>query len=705
MVQDELIKRAREAHKQGKLAAAEGLYRQVLARDPDDPDANLLLGVILYQRDECHPALELIRKADRLRPDHPATLNNLGSVQKALGLHDDALASFLNAIALEPGFAEAHNNLGTVYAKLGRLEEAEAAYNAAVANRPGYIKALNNLGNLCLAKKEFSTALTFYGRALSLDPDRPLSNYNLGCALLQLGRLEEAEAALLKALREDGEMVEALHSLGRLYAFRFQFPKAIAALQRSIAIRPGSDAGYIGLGNTYASMNCNGKAAYYLEQAILKVPDSVEALNNLGLVYCFQGNAEAAFRCMAKANRLSPDNVEILCNLATVYMARGLFAESASACRKALAIQADCASAYYQLAQLTNGENAEPLIENIAKVLGRGQLTPAQEMKFRFGLAKLFEDQEKYDEAFACLARANELKRKTFTFTLDSLAKMMDRICRVYDEKTLHRFAGRGAESDVPIFIVGLPRSGSTLVEQILASHPDVHGGGELSLLAETVTEYFQVSSQNETIPPNLNLQPGDMHELGRRYVEQLRSRAPEAKRITDKMLGNYMQLGLISLILPNAKVIHCRRNPLDTCLSMYKKIFTRGHPYAYDLTELGEYYLLYRRVMDHWKKVLAGRFLEFSYEDLVRDQAAETRRLLDYCGLPWHEGCLWYYNKKRMVFTASSVQVRNPMTDRSVGLWKKYEQGLQPLASILGPGTNNASGKGNVSRVNGRGP
>jgi len=682
----ELIKQAIELHRCGDLAKAESLYLEVLAVKPKDPDANHLLGVVSHQRGEYETALDLICKALAVREDHPQSYNNLGMVFKELGRYNDAQESLRRAIDLQPDYAEAYNNLGTVYKKLGRLDEAEVAYNQAVELHPEYINALNNLGNLFLESRNLNKALTFYSRALCLDPDLPLSHYNLACALIKLGRFDEAEAALLQVVKEDNEHVEALNSLGRLYCLRFRFDRSIASFQRSIEIQPDSEGGYIGLGNTFSSINRFSKAAYYLEKAISIAPNSVEALNSLGLVYSFLGKIEEAFQYMEKASQISPDNEGVLCNLATLYMAQGLFADSASVCKKVLKQKPDSANAYYQLAQVTNGKKADELIRTISTLLDPPQTSPLNQVKLQFAMAKLLEEQEKYDQAFACLVEANQVKRKTFIYSLEQHQEMVKRICEVYDENALHRFSGKGFGSNVSIFIVGMPRSGSTLVEQILASHPDVHGGGELSLFTETVTEYFEIICQNEIIPPDINLKAGDLLELGKRYAKQLQSRAPKAKRITDKMLGNYMQLGLISLILPKAKIVHCRRNPADTCFSIYKKLFNRGHQYAYDLQEVGGCYLLYDRLMQHWKKVLPGRFLDFYCEDLVYDQETETRRLLDYCGLEWHEGCMRFYDHKRAVFTASSVQVRKPITDISVELWRKYEKGLHPLLSILAP-------------------
>ena len=692
MINKELFTQARKAHREEEWDRAEELYLDILEREPSDPDVNHLLGVLKHQKGEHSAALLLIERALKEKSNYPASHNNHGRVLQELGRYDEALQSFEKAVELQPDFAEAHNNLGTVYRKLGQLDKAEVAYRKSVTIRPDYVKALNNIGNLCQVRREYHKALDWYGQALSFDPDSPVSQYNLGCVLIQLGRLDEAEAALLHALKMDPEMVEAMNLVGMLYASRYQFKKAVEILKQSIRHSDDTVLGRINLANVYAAMNRFEKAVKYIEDAAEIAPDSLEVLNNLSLIYKSMGRTAKAYNCLKRAAEIQPDNLSVLTNLANMYMIQGEFSRSAETCRQAIQQNGEFAPAYYQLAQVVSGEDTIDLSRDIMELLKAEKNTLEERIQLTFGLAKLLEDQQRYAQSFMYLEEGNRLKRSTYTFSLEFYQKVIDRICEVYSLETFQRFAGKGCESTVPIFIVGLPRSGTTLVEQILASHPDVFGAGELSLFVETVEQYVEVEVLNgqEVIPPDLSLSRKDFSILGEMYVNKLQQYAPGSRHIIDKMPGNFLHLGLINLVLPRARIIHCTRDPVDTCLSMYKKLFTHGHQYAYNLQELGEYYLLYRRLMEHWYRVLLGKFMELSYENMVRNQADETRRLLDFCGLDWHDGCLNFYKYKRPVSTASSVQVRRPITSRSVGLWKKYEPELQPLLSVLQPYLDN---------------
>jgi tetratricopeptide (TPR) repeat protein len=686
MAQDELIERAREAHRLGELALAEELYGQVLARDPDDPDASHLLGVIRYQRGEYPAALELIGKADRLRPAHPATLNNLGSVLRDLGRYEEALSALTRALALRPDFAEALTNLGMVYRKLGRRDEAEFAYRQALALNPRDSKALNNLGNLCQDQGEFGAALDWYGKALALEPNSSLSQYNLGCVLLKMGRLDEAEAALAQAVKVDPVMLDAQYALSSLYQLRFEFPRAIEILQRAISLQPERAEGHIKLAETYFAMNQFRESLRSLRQAEALVPASSKVLLLYSRVLQSQGKSVEAQQSLDRVLAQEPENREALRIQANLFMDQGLFAKSAAVVRGMLRRDNGDSSAWHLLARVVAGKEKDSLTREIERALNNRNTTLLQRLELQFALGGLLEDLGEYDRAFASLSEANRLKRGTFRFSLEPRERKISRIREVYDAEAMRRFAGRGWRSQVPVFIVGMPRSGTTLAEQILSSHPEVHGGGELRLLSETVAEHLQIQPLDESLSPEIVLRARDLPELGRRYVEELRKYAPAARHIIDKMPGNYLFLGLIALILPEAKIIHCVRGPMDTCWSLFKKLFTHGHQYAYDLEELAHYYLLYQRMMRHWQGVLPGPILELRYEDLVVDQEGQTRRLLEFCGLAWHPGCLHFERNKRPVHTASSVQVRQPLHNRSVGLWKRYAQGLQPLRELLQP-------------------
>lgn len=685
----EIIEQAKDLHRHGDLEKAEKLYREILEKVPTDPDANHLLGTVFHQRGENVPALELIRKSMAVREDHPPSYNNLGMVFKELGRDDDAIEAFRRAIELQPDFAEAYNNLGTVYQRVGRVEESWRMYNQAVILVPNYVKALNNLGSLYRQRGEFSTAFKWYGRALSVDPEHPLTHYNLGCALLDRGRLDEAEAAFLQVLVQEKDHFLALRQLGTLYQTRYEFHKALDMQQRAKALQPESAEVYMHLARTFSEMNWFEEAKHNYEHALSLDPESAEVHINLGLLYNQMGHIDKAQESLDKAETLRPKSPHVHTAQATLAMNRGEFAESVRRCRKALSLNPDFAPAYYQLAQIVSETDVESTIEKIEELLQKKTRTVPYSVLLHFALAQLYEKKEEYADASENLVKANDLKRGTIRYSLDFQQKTVEGIIDVFSRETIHRLDGKGYASTVPLFIVGMPRSGTTLIEQILASHPEVYGAGELALFAETVAAYAEISrgDDNSLPPETLSLVAEDLANVGRNYVDKLRKHAPSSPFITNKMPGNFLHLGLISLALPEAKIIHLNRDPMDNCLSIYKKLFAHGHQYAYNPEWLGEYYHLYLQLMEHWRRVLPGRFFDLCYEKLVRDQDGETRRLLDYCGLGWHDDCLRFYEHQRPVFTASSVQVRQPLTNRSIGLWKKYENILLPLTRFLEQG------------------
>jgi hypothetical protein len=258
----------------------------------------------------------------------------------------------------------------------------------------------------------------------------------------------------------------------------------------------------------------------------------------------------------------------------------------------------------------------------------------------------------------------------------------------VFDKAFFKRLQGGGDPSDVPIFVLGMPRSGTTLTEQIIASHPQVHGAGELPYLWEIVQQQPVAGKQSHLIyPENLtSLTHETLTQWGQEYFTRLRRRALEAKHITDKMPANYLALGLIPLMLPNAKIIHVKRNPGDTCVSCFTRLFNRNQDATYDLAELGQHYANYARLMQHWQRVLpAGTFIEVQYEDIVADAESEARRLIDFCSLEWNDACLAFHKNKRNVHTASASQVRQTVYASSVDRWRHYEKHLRPLLDALG--------------------
>jgi hypothetical protein len=307
---------------------------------------------------------------------------------------------------------------------------------------------------------------------------------------------------------------------------------------------------------------------------------------------------------------------------------------------------------------------------------------------FQFALGKACDDAGDYARSFQHFASGNDNRRRRETYDPVNTADTHDKLIDVFSREFIARNSGTGHPSDEAIFIIGLPRSGSTLIEQILASHPDVEGTFELPDLAR-VARSVGMQQQNKTGYPAAvhDLSAQELHDLGADYLCRVeRHRVSGTAYFTDKMPNNFAHVGLISLILPNAKIINATRHPLDSCLGSYQQLFARGQPFTYDLFELGEFYMEYRRLMDHWHSVLPGKVLDVQYETVVDDFENEVRRLLEFCELPWDDACLKFYETQRAVKTASSEQVRQPIYSGSKHRWRNYEDELQPLIEILEP-------------------
>jgi hypothetical protein len=312
-------------------------------------------------------------------------------------------------------------------------------------------------------------------------------------------------------------------------------------------------------------------------------------------------------------------------------------------------------------------------------------LSRSARIRLNFALAKAYDDIGRFDDAFRHLQEGNRQKRERIAYDEKQALEQFDRIRSCLDRGLLARSSG-GFRSDVPIFVLGMPRSGTTLIEQILAAHPAIHGAGEL-------TDFGRLANHIRDAKGNLCRYPDDVAGLsddqlaflGKEYVGRLRQLAPAAPRITDKMPGNFVFVGLIHMALPNARIIHVRRDPCDTCLSCYSKLFSAPQEFTYDLAELGRYYREYDRLMTHWRETLPhGRMFEVRYEDVIADLETWARRIVGHCGLEWDPACIAFHEARRPVRTASATQVRQPIYSTSHGRWRNYGAHLGPLIAAL---------------------
>lgn len=398
-----------------------------------------------------------------------------------------------------------------------------------------------------------------------------------------------------------------------------------------------------------------------------------------------QGRLDEAIASFQQAIALKPDYADALCNLGVLYKELGRKDDAVSCFKKALSLNPGYVLAFKGLSRIVKYSEVDDDIRAMYDLYCQNKLSEADRKDLAFGLGNVFEGLKEYDKAFEFYREANRLKRKSFNYSMQDEQDFFSRIKRVFSPDFFAAHHGSGYKDRTPIFIVGMPRSGTTLVEQILASHPLVFGAGELAILLEITNSVCTGRKTARRFPecvPDLSMDA--FERLGSEYVAKVRENSSAAKYITDKMPNNFLRVGLIRTILPDAKVVHCIRNPMDTCLSIFKMDFAGPNSYAYDLVELGQYYNLYRDLMAYWEKILPGFMYPLRYEEMVSDQQNQTRKLLDFCGIPWDKVCLKFYKTKRRVSTASLAQVRQPIYKDSVNLWKHYEKQLDPLRKTI---------------------
>jgi len=690
---------ASQHQSQGRLQESEYLLRQILQAQPSHAFALHLLGVIAHQSGKPELAIDLIRKAVQNNNQVALFHANLGEMNRQLGNLDEAVVHGERAVALDPGMAMARGNLGVAYFDREDYAQAENCQQRALAIDPNFAPALNNMGSIRRAHKQMDEAMYWYRQAIAADPGylEPLSN--LGAVLLEEDRAGEAIEPLNRALQINPQYAGALCNLGLARNALDQHDIAFDWLRKAVQVRPGYAEAHIGLARVLQAHEDSQNLPEAEKSALRAIEFAsnqgngkvqADAYHALGSIYgemARSSEAEAAYR---RALGINTEGDEALLGLGHLCLENGETEKAQALFRQALALKDDNVAARFHLAQVrkvkAGDENFAALIA--AETAARNSATPLSDKKaisLHFALGKCYDDSGDFDKAFPHFLEGCRLKRASFHYDPEQDTRTFDSIKQIFNQATLERLRGGGDAAFVPIFVLGMPRSGTTLTEQIIASHPDVYGAGELpDLLA---IAQHGIAGTEATFPDNLHtLDQKQLALWGAEYVAGLQQRASDARHITDKMPVNFLAIGLIHLMLPNAKIIHVNRNPVDTCLSCFTRLFNRKQQPTYDLAELGRYYAGYARLMDHWRSVLpAGAFLDMNYEDIVADQATQSRRLIEYCGLEWNDVCLDFHKNKRAIRTASVTQVRQPIYQSSVERWRHYEKFLGPLLDALG--------------------
>lgn len=648
---------------------------------PQDAEAHANLGSALHTRGQWDAALASLRHSLTLQPRNAEALVEAGDAQRALGSPREAIILYQEALRLDSRRAEAHHNLGNAFLDLNQPGEAARCYRATLALKPDDAQVLCNLGNALRQTGEIEEAMTCTQRAIALAPALSMAHNNLGL-LLAARAPRAAVASYREALRLNPGYVEALNNLGNVLREVGERREALSLYQRAVQLDPSRTDSHCNLGYALLDARRMTEAAASFRRALALQANSVPAHLGLAAALRVQGlPAEAEASCEF-ALAAEPQNPGALSLLGELRADRGQFAEAQELFERAIAVDPDFAPAYAGIAAHRRMSRSDASWHEGARRLLARPLPLSEEIHLRYALGKYFDDVGEYDEAFSSYQAANELtKRYGARYDRTRLTQLVDRIIGVCNQAFVQEAHPASSASELPVFIIGMPRSGTSLTEQILASHPTVYGAGEVRFWDRAFAMLAKPGPQSDDAPQAVA-------GMARDYLERVSAQAGAALRITDKMPANFLYAGLIHAAFPRARIIHMQRHPLDTCLSVYFQNFFNVSPYANDLDDLAHYYGEYLRIMNHWRTLLpASALLELPYEGLIADQEGWTRRMLEFIGLPWDPQCLDFERTERVVITASKWQVRQKITSNSVGRWRNFEKYIAPLQQLLNPG------------------
>ena len=607
-----------------------------------------------HQAGRLDRAEAIYRKVLRRAPDHVDTLHHLGIIAYDRGRHEDAVQLISGALARAPEFAEAHLSHGRALRALSRLDEAAAAYRRAIALRPDNAFAHCNLATVLRLQNAVEAALESASRAAELMPGLAEAHLNCGIALASLQRYVEAETAYRRALALQPNRAQTLSDLGSVLALLKRFDEAVACLQQAAALDPNNANIHFRLGETLVSTGDPYGSEASWRRGLAIEPNVARSWSCLGHIKRVLGRFEDARACFQRAIELDPKLPEADAGLAII----------------------------------GQGADDETQLGRLRGLLAGADNPETARIHAGFALGMLLDNADRFDEAFASFAEANALRRRQLAaigevYDHAALRQIVDGLIASCTPEFFSMVAGEGNPSETPVLIVGMPRSGTSLIEQIAGTHSLVFGAGELDDIARidaTVEAHGRERSADE-LDPDLARRLADL------YVARLQNRGNASARVIDKMPDNILRLGLVALLLPKARIIFCRRDLRDTCLSCYFQNFDDPMPYTQDLADCALRALEIERLADHWRKVLPLRMLTIDYEKLVADLEGESRRMIDFLGLDWEPACLEFHKTERPIMTASGWKVRQPLFTRSIGRWRKYEPHLGPLLEVLAEG------------------
>lgn len=650
-------------HALGRLEEAVQDYRRALEVEPGNAEAHNNLGNILRELGRYTESAESHGRAIVIKPDFVEAYFNLGLSLSAMESYAKAETAFRKVLEMRPDIADAHNYLGNLYKAQGRIDEAVTAYRRALERSPDLAEVHSNLGSALAARGAIDEAEKCYRRALEIKPRAPDILSNLGTFLMTRERFEEAERCYRAAVEANPESADLHNNLGIALRAQGRLLEAAQAFRRATGLKPGSPSFLHNLGDTVMDLGRLGEAEALHREAAELQPNSAAAHRNLGVTLAVLGRADEALASYRRAIELDPGRAEL----------------------------------YYRLSEVKRFENGDPDLEKIEELAAKQGLGANDQAWLHYAAGKAHADIGlELDRSFEHYAVGARARRSQFQYDVVQVEAHFACVAQTFSTALIDRIIHGGYRGDgpLPVLVVGMPRSGTTLVENILSAHPSVHGAGERYDLDRLVDSMSR--SRAGSYPGWVEaLTPDDWKQMGERYINRLAETAPDAVRIVDKMPNNFAYLGLAAGMLSKLRVIHVYRDPLDTCVSCFTHLFEGDQLYSYDLRELGRFYSAYARLMSHWREVLPGEILlEMRYENIVSDPESSMRTLVSHCGLEWDPAVLGSHANKRAVSTASLVQVRQPIYADSVGRWKAYAEYLAPLqAELRRSGSNGTPG------------
>ena len=714
----------------GRIQPAQETADQLLLAYPDHPGVRNLLALVALDQNAPQQAAQHLEHAIRIDPREPIFHCNLGEALRALNQTDKAIESFRRALELKPDYLNAAINLGSVcfaakdfpsalvafesasqlaprdalvkayradaLRELGRVRGAIHVYEEALHIDPGLAHAIGNLGLTLLGIGEPERALELARRATEGDAATGMAWMNLGTVLRTLGRLEEAMDAYAQAHERMPESAELCTLIGGVWQEMDDLIQAERWYEKALEAEPERLETRCALAAAISAAGDSAAAVDEFRKILTGHPDCFEAHLGLGDALWADGDAEGAVAAMRAAVDLRPENAAALAGLANIQASAGNVEEANASNRAALAINPRCVPALSNLALNLRGKLPEADADTMEALLKAEWPREGTRASLHFGLAHYWDGRKEYGRASEHAVAANVLhsefkSERGWRYQPEEYEHYIDRLIGAFSPDFFRRTQGLGNDSDAPVFIVGMPRSGTTLTEQILASHPRAFGAGERSFAGRAFHSLpAAMGRTGEATDCVADAGATEVRALADWHLAELRSLVEKAglhigdiERIVDKMPDNYSLLGWIVTLFPKARIIHCRRDVRDVAVSCWMTPFKELR-WAFDLRYIGRRIRQYQRIMDHWRKVLPVPMLEIDYEETVADQEGQTRRLLDFVGLPWDDACLAFHKTERLVRTASVTQVRQPIYKRSIERWRNYEGALGPLLEVL---------------------